>query len=463
MGSLKILIPVHVFFPSHFYGTETYTLELAKCLKRMGHDPIILTAVPKGEKGTGEFYSQYDYDGLTVYAIDMNVIPCDGFLNSYYNRYLIPFYKKIINEIKPDIIHVTHLINHTSVLLEVAKSLWIPVVATLTDFFGICCNSKLSKYDGTLCKGPNRRSTNCLVCNLKGYPFIPFLKQYQNNTYVLRFFAELMPYITKLTPKKDWHNVVDDIFARYKTLLKHYQTYQVMIAPSDFLYEAYADNLFYKEKLKKINFGINLNLIKGYQTPKTKDDKNIRFGYIGQIDHHKGIDLLINAFNTLSPERNSLVIYGPSDQNPGYMKELTRLSEGKPIEFKKTFPSDELPKKLNGIDVLVIPSRWYENSPLILLYALACKTPVIVSDVKGMTEFVKDGINGFTFALNDVKDLAVKMQHVSSNPELVQELSKNATYSKDVMDHANEVFLIYDHVLRANAKNPRPAQVGAAR
>ena len=62
----------------------------------------------------------------------------------------------MLEEIRPDIVHVTHLINHTAVLLEEAGKVGCPVVATLTDFFGFCYNNKLEAANGQLCAGPNR-------------------------------------------------------------------------------------------------------------------------------------------------------------------------------------------------------------------------------------------------------------------------------------------------------------------
>ena len=69
--------------------------------------------------------------------------------------------------------------------------------------------------------------------------------------------------------------------------------------------------------------------------------------------------------------------------------------------------------------MLVIPSRWYENSPLVLLYALATRTPVIVTDVKGMTEFVRDDWNGYTFPMNDVNRLTEILQKVIDDPHIL--------------------------------------------
>jgi glycosyltransferase involved in cell wall biosynthesis len=145
-------------------------------------------------------------------------------------------------------------------------------------------------------------------------------------------------------------------------------------------------------------------------------------------------------------------------QDRQYAEELQKISSGTDrIEFKGTFPRTELGPCLSGIDVLVIPSRWYENSPMVLLYSLATRTPVIVTDVRGMNEFVKHGYNGYTFGLNNQDHLASILQKIIDRPFLIESLSLNAGYNKDVKDHALEVVDIYRSVLAAgSAKNILP-------
>jgi glycosyltransferase involved in cell wall biosynthesis len=233
-------------------------------------------------------------------------------------------------------------------------------------------------------------------------------------------------------------------------LRRLYANYRYMIAPTDFLYDSYAKNRFYPNKLKKIAFGINREMAKPFQTKKTIIDGKIRFGYIGQISRHKGIDLLIRAFGKLKGNNASLVIYGPADQNPDYMKELLNLARGvNPIEFRNTFPSEELPRRLSELDCLIIPSRWHENSPMVLLYALATKTPVIVSDAKGMHEFVANDINGYIFSMGDIEHLKSIMQRILDAPDSIARLSENASYSKDVSDHVRDVLDLYNAALAA--------------
>jgi len=451
---LTVLLPVHVFFPNHFYGTETYTLELAQCLRRWGHNPVILTGIPFGEEGPGTLRSVYQYDGFTVHCLDMNAMPYERFKDTYHRPALYPVLRDIVFEVGPDIVHVTHLIHHTSTLLEVLRDLKIPAVATLTDFYGFCFTNILEGHNGVLCKGPNRRSTNCLCCYLRRAEWLanhPVLKPFIDKNTSLRALCSALPFLARLPQvKKIFDRHIQDITERVKILRPQYQIYRAMVAPTDFLYDAYVENDFYPEKLIKINFGINLDLVKDYQP--TKDGSTVRFGYIGQIAPHKGVDLLIDAFHAVTGTKKSLVIYGSQEQDPPYAQKLLEHSaQSERISFGGTFPREELPYRLSEIDILVIPSRWHENSPLVLLYALATKTPVIVSNVKGMTEFVHHGVNGFTFSMNNLKELIHLMQQIVDDPESISRLSANASYEKDVSDHAGEILEVYRDALSADS------------
>lgn len=144
-------------------------------------------------------------------------------------------------------------------------------------------------------------------------------------------------------------------------------------------------------------------------------------GYIGQIAPHKGTDLLIKAFQDLPENSAELLIYGPADQDPAYMATLKELADGHAVAFMGTFPSQDMARILRQMDLLVIPSRWYENSPLVLLNALATHTPVLVADVAGMTEFLEQGINGFSFKRGSADDLArhLKVLIADQKPYLV--------------------------------------------
>ena len=122
---------------------------------------------------------------------------------------------------------------------------------------------------------------------------------------------------------------------------------------------------------------------------------------------------------------------------------LQEISLGLNVVFKGTFSRSETVRILGDIDVMVIPSTWYENSPLILLQSLATHTPCIVSNVEGMTEFVEEGTNGFHFTRGSEEDLYVKMQNFVSDRFLAQRLSLTTSYERTAFDMARDVDKMY--------------------
>jgi glycosyltransferase involved in cell wall biosynthesis len=125
------------------------------------------------------------------------------------------------------------------------------------------------------------------------------------------------------------------------------------------------------------------------------------------------------------------------------MTTLKRSADGCAVSFRGTFPTKDMASILSDLDFLVIPSRWYENSPLILLYALASHTPVIVSDVEGLTEFVEEGKNGCVFERGSVSSLERVLRNIIANP--LQSLTMNMTtqYARTTRDMAADVCEIY--------------------
>src|SRR5262249_5099758 len=148
--------------------------------------------------------------------------------------------------------------------------------------------------------------------------------------------------------------------------------------------------------------------------------------------------------------------------DPRYVERLRNQAQGLSVTFPGTIPRSELAGALGSIDYLVIPSTWYENSPLILLQALATHTPVIVSDVLGMTEFVNDGGNGFCFERGGVDSLTRVLQRVADDPELAERLSASTNYDRVPADMARDVAKLYsDHRLPWTDEPAEQARVAA--
>ncbi len=451
---MRIALFVHCFFPDHFYGTETYTLELARNLRFMGHDAIVVSAVFPGEPRNEKIVTYYEYDNIPVYCIDKNYLPDTRIKDTYYRPHMFNVLKDILLATKPDIIHVTHLINHTAVLLDAAADLDLPIVASCTDFFGFCYNNKLEAADGSLCKGPNASRTNCLACLLKAVAEMPGANLMSRlvGKYPFSFAAALALNSIRRIPGFRRGRIagkVLDIVQRPDLLQSCYSKYGAVIAATKFLHARYIENGL-SVPVHEIRFGVDIPRQAKRQKEK---DQPILFGFIGQIAPHKGTDILVDAFCRLQKGKAKLLIYGSVDQFPQYVGKMKKKASGFDVAFQGTFPKEKMSGVLADLDFLCIPSVWFENSPLVLLYALASHTPVIISDVEGMTEFVEDGKNGFVFGRGDTEALESILRTIITDPEMARSLTNTTEYTRTTKMMAEDVLHFYNCMLLGRATN----------
>lgn len=440
---MKVALFVHCFFPEHFYGTETYTLGLAKNLQSLGHEVTVVAGVFQGEPRREAIITRSIFDGVPVVTIDKNYEPHARVRETYFHEAMRPHLAGVLHDLSPDVVHVTHLINHTAVLLEVTKQLGIPLIATLTDFFGFCYNNKLEAADGSLCGGPEHLRSNCIACHLKAAASggEPRAKKLATVPYGWRLGGLAL----RAAEAFGWPRlagadlIVPDIVERPQILAHAYRAYDAMIAPTQFLRGAYVRNGFSEQHLYLSRFGVDID-----RSPKPVrvDSVPLTIGFIGQIAAHKGTSLIVQAARALPAGSTRLIIYGPEDQDREYMRSL-REAAGPETEFRGTFNPDRMADVLAEMDVLAIPSTWYENSPLVLLNALATHTPVLVSDVEGLTEFITEGRDGWSFRRSDLADLTRVMGKLVANPQAVRAASTNTSYERTTRSMATEVEAIY--------------------
>lgn len=107
------------------------------------------------------------------------------------------------------------------------------------------------------------------------------------------------------------------------------------------------------------------------------------------------------------------------------------------------FEQDRIGEVLAGIDVLIVPSIWYENSPLVIKEAFAIRTPVIASNIGGMAELVTHNVDGLLFKQADSADLARQMRRVVEHPELLESLRNGIRPVKSIDKEVHELEAIY--------------------
>ncbi|MEW9669199.1 glycosyltransferase family 4 protein [Ammoniphilus sp. 3BR4] len=387
---MKILYLVHQFYPEHYRGTEKFVLNMASMMQKMGHQVTVLTHGSYDfsfydQQMENVYYKEMMYKGIPVIVFRMKR-NSKKLNHNLGNESLKIFAGKILEYIKPDLIHVGHS-KRVAEFITVAKTLRIPYIITLTDFFLMCPKGVLLNSKRELCDGP-RCGHQC--------------------RYSCPQFSQ------------EW---VTDRYAKGKDILCGAHK---VFAPSRFVAGKFNEE-FPGLKVKVINHGIKYSTIK-MNNRIYKENDSLVFCYAGGLKNHKGVHLLIDAFLKLKFKNVQLKIFGSGCES--YLKKLKSKSGDDPrIEFCGIFEEQHVGEVLSGVDAVILPSLWYENYPLILHEAVACRLPVICSDAGGMSEKIKDGWNGFTFPVGDKKKLRSIIEKVTRDATILNELKKNLSSS----------------------------------
>jgi glycosyltransferase involved in cell wall biosynthesis len=166
----------------------------------------------------------------------------------------------------------------------------------------------------------------------------------------------------------------------------------------------------------------------------------------------KGLHVLIDAFNEMPEESAELHLFG-APVNPHYHQEVLGRARHPGVRWRGEFTHDKRWRALADIDVLVVPSTWYENSPLTIHEARAARVPVIASAIGGIPELVHHGLTGLTFPAGDAAALAACLREVIDNPGRLAEWRRSILPPKTLEAQAVEIEGIYRDLCAARAAN----------
>ena len=190
----------------------------------------------------------------------------------------------------------------------------------------------------------------------------------------------------------------------------------LLVAPSRFLAEVYKDWGLKGPPIKVIENGL-VRLPKRV-APRPAEAPPV-FGFFGQVTPTKGVDVLLEAAELLQGKgfEGQIRIHG--NLLPGLEPNLARLSDPaslpRCVKYFGPYPNAEVGDLMGACDFVVVPSIWWENSPIVIQEALAVGRPVICSNIGGMAEKVSPGVAGLHFQVGDAADLARTMYEVAHN------------------------------------------------
>lgn len=433
--TLKIVIAVHHFPPTFKGGAEWRAHRTAKWLQSQGHTVKVICVDAVDDTQTDTLRAVDDeFDSLPVRRLFLNLANApDPMKWEYDNPWIEQHLSHYLAEFKPDLVHLISGYLMTSAAIRAIKDQQIPLVATLTDFWFLCPRHTLQRTSGALC--PENTSLDCVRCDLeKQRRYRLPAQKMPTATDAVWQGAKYLPEIAVKVAKIDQRRVA---------LREALSMVDIAISPSNFLMQTYIRKgfqaktmLFMRQGLKHIP-----------QAPPEKIDSEVlRVGYIGGIAEHKGVGVLVEAFFKLnqSTPPAQLKLYGDTTKFSEFFQELqTKTASHPEIHFKGTFDNQQIGQIHAELDVLVVPSTWYENSPNVILEAFAYRTPVITSDLGGMAELVTHQHTGLLFAPNDADDLARKLQQIVEQPTLLKDWQNNIKPVKGLAAEMAELFQIY--------------------
>lgn len=179
-----------------------------------------------------------------------------------------------------------------------------------------------------------------------------------------------------------------------------------IITVSEFARQSYINEGVFPEKVHSIPVGADLGIFKPNEGDVPAADGPCRFIFGGAVCYRKGADLLIEAFRRIRTVRSdiTLKIAGPMADASQLLKE----SAINGIEVTGPLSQNELSAEFSRADCFVLPSR-LDSFGMVVAEALACGTPVIVSEFVGAKMLVHEGINGWVIPDNSPDVLAERM------------------------------------------------------
>lgn len=449
---MKIVLVVHKFFPRFKAGTEVLTLGMAKILLSLGHEVTIVAGEPTDACASPKV-SQDFYEGIPVYRIAYSTKSFANRIKAHYDNPLVEsLLVDTVAALAPDVVHFNHIIGLSAGSLAAIKSLGVSVLFSPTDFWCVCPTICLYRFwEEKVCNGPDEHAVACVRC-LLGMPTA--VKRYLPNFVVNAFFR-----ISRIFSRSDncRLSTFSSLLLRKDKILHFIDSADTVVVATSFMKEVFVQNGLCSDKIRIVPFGIDIVIDQAANRNMLflqNRKRPLVIGYIGSLERHKGAHILIQAYQSLSldPSQAILKIYGDINVKNGYSDFILNLVQKYPsgISFEGVFPNAKIGEVLSCIDVIVVPSIWYENTPLVLLSAIAARVPVIVSDLGGMTEVVQNGVNGFSFESNNSDALAGVISRFLEKPELVMmSSSQTEGMMKDMKQYVDDIESIYLDLIKS--------------
>lgn len=401
-------------------GAEAYAYELYRGIRDGGDfDPLFLARTGPPVSTTSRYHEGTLLTGVGddpgQYFFYTDTLEYDWLFGTPRGKAaLVRFLREFLLAQKPDIVHFQHtLFFGYDTIREVRRTLGehVPILYTLHEFLPICHrNGQLVR---TVTEKPCMEESprRCHEC-----------------------FPEVSP---------------QTFFMRKKFIQSHMSVVDRFIAPSLFLRDRYVDWGLPPEKVVFEDYG----RLPVAPAPVRDRRKRNRLAFFGQLSYFKGINVLLKAMKRLQDDGVDvhLTVHGANLelQPQDFRDEFHQLLEATSatVSFEGEFNHDNLPSLMADADWVVVPSVWWENSPLVIQEASQHRRPIICSDIGGMAEKVDDGVNGLHFKADDAASLAETIARAVDSRALWNDLQRKIKPVYAMDDHIRAMTRHYEQLL----------------
>lgn len=382
---MKVCIINNIYPPYDRGGAEQVVVKTVEGLREAGHDVIVITSSPKGDETevVGEvkiyrtrprnifFYTNAQYHNFAA-RFFWHVVDIFNFSTS-------AWVKRILLKEKPDIVHTHNLMGLSFLIPSVIRELGIRHVHTVHDVQLVEPSAMIlkEKENSIRYNGLHTKVYSAILRKLMGSP-------------------------------------------------------QVVISPSHFLKAFYsARGFFKKSKFEIVRNPMTFEVACESESIWLKKNgvDEFHFLYLGQIEYHKGVLLLLEAFIKFYNENNARAILHIVGDGSLFdaVKNIADKNTNIIIHGRKD--RLELPELFSSMDMTVVPSLCYENSPTVIFESFAFGIPVLASNSEGIEELIREGENGVMFSAGDLDSLKEKMLWCTEHQKEIKEMGKKTKLS----------------------------------
>jgi len=351
-------------------GADTFYLKLNRALRRRGHRVVEFSTHHRGDvpsdPAASFVWGLKGDDSAEASVVDLGRAFVHGIWNPEARREM----EHLLERVRPDVVHLHNIFYQLShSIVDPIRKRGIPIVLTLHDYHPVCASNYLY-FRGRICEDCKRGIHHILA----------------NRCFHNSIVASSMAFLSMALRTRQ---------GAYLDQVAH------VVSPSRFLLD------------KILEFGIVLPshsvLPVFYEVPPTMapSPPGNMVLYLGQFLEQKGVrDVLMVAARSALP-----FVFAGRGPLQREIEQAARRRTG--IRCAGFVSGDAMERLLADALCLVVPSRWFENAPAVILDAYARRRPVVATVIGGIPELVEDGVTGILVPAGDLDALLAAVEQLS--------------------------------------------------